>query len=123
MKHLAVLLALCGCTKHPAVFVAVSAGTIGALSCELQEGTDGDTLHTQAICGIITAGAALVLGGIAALVTHFADTSAHELPPDEEIAPGGMVRLHTHTAPPPIVVEPDAGVAPVDAAVISPPDA
>ena len=133
MKRLALLLALhsgtTGCTKHPVIVVASTAFTIGGLSCEIQDGDD-DTLHTQKVCGIIAGVAALALGGIAALVTEFADTTAHEIPNDEEITPGGTVRLHTHTAPPPVPLDAGAvdstiapATAPVDAGVISPPDA
>jgi hypothetical protein len=50
----------------------------------------------------------LGLGGLAWLVTEFADTNAHELPPDDEMLPDGAVRVHTHTELPPVPI--DAGV-------------
>jgi len=109
------LVALCGCAKHPAVTIGVAGGGIGLLTCEMNGAS-------QQTCGIITAAVALGLGGLAALVTTFADTSAHQLGPDEEITPEGTVKLHTHTALPPVPLDagvPDAAfdAAPVDAGV------
>jgi hypothetical protein len=111
---LALALALLGtqptCAAHPAITVAVGGGSIGLLSCELQGGE-------QKTCGIVTGAVAIGLGGLAWLVTHFADTNAHELPNDDEMLPNGAVRVHTHTDLPPVPI--DAGLP--DAAV--PPDA
>ncbi len=127
MKRLALLLALCGCARHPAVTVAVGAGSVAFLTCEIQSPSfwdNHDQAHVQGTCGIITAGAALVLGGLAALVTTFADTSAHELGPDEEINEQGQVKLHTHTALPPVPIDagvPDAAAPVVDAGVADAP--
>ena len=107
MTRLLLVLALaCGCTRHPALTVGVAAGSVGLLSCEIND-------VSQGTCAIVGGGAALVLGGIAALVTYFADTSAHQLPPDEEMLPSGALRVRTHTEPPPVPI--DAGLA--DAAV------
>ena len=103
MKQLALLLVLnIGCAKHPVIIVAATAATIGRLSCEADDGT-------AKVCALTTAIVAVALGGLAALVTEFADTNAHQLPPDEEITTGGTLRLHTHTAPPPVPL--DAGIA------------
>ena len=118
MRRAVVILALCSslsCAKHPVITVAVASGTIGLMSCEINGASQG-------ACGIIGGTAALVLGGIAALVTAFADTNAHQLPTDEELLPNGAVRVHTHTDLPPVPL--DAGVP--DAAVMTdapPPDA
>jgi hypothetical protein len=111
MKRLALLLALTGCAKHPAVTVAVAAGSIGLLTCEVNGASFWDAhdqAHVQGTCGIITGAVVVALGGLAALVTAFADTQAHELGPDEEITPEGAVKLHTHTELPPVPL--DAGV-------------
>jgi|GEM_PF-3600664 len=110
------LAAQLACTNHPALTVGVGAGSIGLLSCEIQGASQGT-------CGIITGIAAVGLGGLAWLVTHFADTSAHQLPDDDETMSGGMVRLHTHTALPPVPPVPpvpdDGGV--IDATSPVPP--
>ncbi len=95
------LAAQLACVNHPALTVGVGAGSIGLLSCEVQGASQGT-------CGIITGIAAVGLGGLAWLVTHFADTSAHQLPDDDETLSDGMVRLHTRTALPPVPI--DAGV-------------
>jgi hypothetical protein len=108
--------------KHPAVTIGLVAGTIGFGTCGLAV----DKLGTCAVVGL---GAGFVLGGITGLVTTFADTSAHQLPSDEEpVEP--IVRVRSHTAPPPgpppgsAPVEPSAPpAAPVDAGVPAPVDA
>ncbi len=89
------------CANHPALTVGIGGGAVGLLSCEIQGGA-------QATCGIITGAVALGLGGLAWLVTEFADTNAHALPPDDEMLPDGTVRVHTHTAQPPVPL--DAGI-------------
>ena len=81
---------------------------VGGLACEI------DSPEKQSTCGIIAGGAALFLGGIAAVVMLFAPAEDHELPPldddDDE-----RVHVHTSTPPPPVPV--DAGVdAALDAA-------
>ena len=127
LKSIAVLLALAsgGCAQHPSVTVGVGAGSIALVTCEVNQlsfWANNDSLHTQGSCGILTAAVVLALGGLAAIVTHYADTSAHELGPDEEITTEGTVRLHTHTAPPPVPL--DAGIvdsASIDAAVVDAP--
>lgn len=91
------------CANHPALTVGVGAGSIGLLSCEIQGASQGT-------CGIITGIAAVGLGGLAWLVTHFADTSAHQLPDDDEMLTGGTVRLHTHTALPPVPLASPGGL-------------
>jgi hypothetical protein len=100
------------CANHPALTVGIGGGAVGLASCEIQGGA-------QSTCGIITGAVALGLGGLAWLVTQFADTNAHELPPDDEMLPDGAVRVHTHTELPPVPL--DAGVP--DAAPIVPADA
>ncbi|CAN5599608.1 hypothetical protein BH11MYX1_BH11MYX1_40030 [soil metagenome] len=112
MRQLALVAAIAAqlsCANHPALTVGVGAGSIGLLSCEVQGASQGT-------CGIITGIAAVGLGGLAWLVTHFADTSAHQLPDDDETLTDGTVRLHTHTALPPVPPVPlDGGL--VDATV------
>jgi hypothetical protein len=131
MRHrlgpLALALALTNvsCARHPTATVAIAAGGVALLTCEVNNASfwdSHDAKYVQGTCGIITAGVALVLGGLTALVTAFADTSAHEIPPDEEITPEGTVRLHTHTALPPVPME-DAGVPLPDGAGAPAPDA
>ena len=117
MPAIAMLFALAGCTfsqKHTPVTVGVAAGVIGFGGCYV------DNVKAST-CGIVGGSAALFLGGIAALVTLIADTSAHELPPQPDLDQDqqGRVRVHTHTALPPVL--PDAGVPLVDAALPSPP--
>jgi len=103
------------CARHPAITVGIAAGSVGLLSCEVNGAS-------QAACGIIAGSVGLALGGIAALVTYFADTSAHALPSDDELLPNGAVRVHTHTDLPPVPLDggiPDAppppDAAPADA--------
>ena len=100
------------CANHPALTVGIGGGAVGLVSCEIQGGA-------QSTCGIITGAVALGLGGLAWLVTQFADTNAHQLTGDDEMLPDGAVRVHTHTELPPVPL--DAGVA--DAAPIVPADA
>ena len=61
------------CANHPALTVGIGGGAIGFGSCEIQGGS-------QATCGIIGGAVALGLGGLAWLVTEFADTNAHDAP-------------------------------------------
>lgn len=101
-----VLVLLCGCEfsqKHPAVTVGIASGIVGFGGCELDE-------VKAKTCAEIGGAAAVFLGGIAALVTLFADTEDHELPPDEEMLPSGAVKVRTHTLLPPGLAI-DAGVA------------
>ena len=106
------LLGLAGCTfaqKHPGVTVGIVSGTIGFGACQL-------SVERIGTCSAVGAVTGLVLGGITGLVTLFADTSAHELPPfQEEAEEPQFKRVKSHTAPPPGL--PDAGVGPVDAGV------
>ena len=109
------LFALAGCAfakKHPGVTVGVVAGVVGSGACLMAV----DNLQT---CAIIGGVAGLGLGGLTGLVTMFADTEAHELPPFTEDQDDGSV-VRTRTEPPPGL--PDAGVgAAVDAGVAAPP--
>jgi hypothetical protein len=109
MKRAALLLALCGCMfakNHPGVTIGATAGVIGFGAC-------GMAVEKLDTCALIGGSAALVLGGITGLVTMFADTSAHELPPFEE---DQDQTIRTRTEPPPGL--PDAGVPmAIDAAV------
>lgn len=109
MKAAIVAVALMlSCARHPALTVGIAGASIGLASCEIQGGE-------QRNCGIITAAVGLGLGGLAWLVTTFADTDAHALPSDdEEVLPNGAVRVHSRTELPPVPL--DAGMA--DAAVV-----
>ncbi len=106
MKRLAVVLALAGCgsaQRHPAITAGIVGLAVGGLSCEI------DSPDSQASCAIIGGSAAVFLGGIAALVTLFADTSDQSNQVfDDDDQGSASVRLHTSTPPPPVVV--DAGV-------------
>ena len=117
MKHVSLVLvfALGSCTfaqKHPGITTGLVAGTIGFGTCGLAV----DKLGT---CSIVGGIAGLAIGGITGLVTTFADTSAHDLPPlEEEEPPVVRVKTHTPPPPPPLPATVDAGVpapAPVDA--------
>ncbi|HEU4615380.1 MAG TPA: hypothetical protein VFS15_24970 [Kofleriaceae bacterium] len=88
--------------KHPGVTVGIVAGTIGLGACEL-------SVEKIGTCSVVGGAAGLVLGGITGLVTLFADTSAHELPPFEEEQEPAFERVRTRTEPPP-GLPPDAGV-------------
>jgi hypothetical protein len=101
---LCALISLSGCesaAKHPAITVGTVAGTMGFGLCELSVAELGT-------CGIIGGVAALGLGGITALVTLLADTTAHEEPATGETQPGGT------EGPPglPEWMKTDAGVPP-----------
>ena len=121
MKRVVLLLMLVcvgGCTfaqKHPGITVGIVSGTIGFGACEL-------SVERLGTCSAVGAVTDLVLGSITGLVTMFADTSAHELPPfQEEEEQPEFRRVRSQTAPPPGL--PDAGVGPVDAGVPIPMDA
>ncbi len=107
MARLALMLALAvasgSCVKHPAVSAAIAGGVIGFGGCEIDSVKVGT-------CGIIGASTAVALGGIAWLVTTLFDTEDHEVTfaDDDELTPQGGVKVHTQTAPPPVVI--DAGV-------------
>jgi hypothetical protein len=114
---LVALIALGSCEfaqKHPAVTAGIVGASVGFMGCE----TDGvDTKYCAEAGG--AAGAGLFL--IAAVVTYFFDTGDNQpIPEDEElqqqqeVTNTGAIKVHTHTAPPPVVV--DAGVS-VDAVV------
>jgi hypothetical protein len=99
--------------KHPAVAAGIAGGTVGFVGCV----TDSVDMST---CAIVGGSAALFLGGIAALATLLFETNDTQPVPEdeeEEMTRSGAIKVHTHTAPPPVVI--DAGVAPVP--VVPPP--
>lgn len=117
MKRAAILVTLVlvgGCAfsqKHPGVTVGIVAGSIGFGACGL-------AVEKLGTCSAIGGAAGLVLGGITGLVTMFADTSAHELPPlEEEQDDEPFVRRVKSTTEPPPGLPVDAGVpmVPLDA--------
>lgn len=111
MKRAVLLLMLASCgfaQKHPGITVGVVSGTIGFGACGL-------SVEKVGTCSAVGAVTGLVLGGITGLVTMFADTSAHQLPPlEEEDPPFVRRRVKTQTAPPPVPIDTevpsDAGV-------------
>ena len=112
------VLALCaGCAKHPPVTVGVAAGAIGFGACMVDDAHAGT-------CGIIGGGAAVLLGGLTALIMLVADTGDHSIPPDEQPEPEIIRKPRTHAVdagvdapvPAPESAPADAGVVDVDAA-------
>src|SRR5690242_20791295 len=102
----ALLLVLCGCAfaqRHAAITAGVVGGVIGYGTCAM----DGPKAST---CALIGGSTALFLGGVVAIVELVADTSAHQLPPDDgpQILPNGAVLIHSHPALPPGAVIPPA---------------
>jgi hypothetical protein len=84
----ALVIALSGCgfvQKHPAVAAGIFGGSIGFTACAI----DSAKIPT---CAIIGGSAAVFLGGIMTLVTLFADTQDHSLPPEEPEEPA-IVRV------------------------------
>jgi outer membrane biosynthesis protein TonB len=108
------VLALGSCAfaqKHPAITAGIASGTIALVPCL-------PAVESATTCLAIGAIAGLAIGGITGLVTTFADTNAHELPPFEEPEPPIVRKKKTETAPPPepVPVSVDAGVPLADAA-------
>lgn len=104
------VLALGSCAfaqKHPAITAGIAAGTIALVPCL-------PAIENPTTCLAIGAIAGLAIGGITGLVTTFADTNAHELPPFEEEEPP-IVRRKKAPPPPEPVTPADAGVPDVDA--------
>jgi hypothetical protein len=116
MKRLALVLALCACAqaqRHPAIAIGIVGAVVSGLACEM------DTPAHQSTCGIIMAAAGGGLGvitGIATLIANTNETSVTSGDDDMEME-GGAVRVHSHTAPPPVPL--DAGVV-VDSAPVPP---
>jgi hypothetical protein len=90
--------------KHPGVTAGIATGMIALVPCL-------PAVEKPAVCLLVGGGAGLAIGGITGLVTMFADTEAHELPPFEEEEPP-IVRVKTHTAPPPGEAPPTTGEPP-----------
>lgn len=116
MRRVALLLALTGvfgcaqAQRHPAIAIGIVGAVVGGLACEM------DSPAHQSTCGIImlAAGGGLgVITGIATLIADTNETSVTSGDDDMEMQ-GEAVRVHSHTAPPPVPL--DAGVV-VDGAV------
>jgi hypothetical protein len=90
--------------KHPAITAGIAAGTIALVPCL-------PAVEHPTTCLAIGGVVGLGIGGITGLVTTFADTSAHSLPPDEEPEPPIVRRKKTVPPPDPVLpVAVDAGV-------------
>ena len=85
-----------GCAQHPALVVGVTTGVIGFGACEVDD-------VRVSVCGATGAITGIVFGALTAIIYHFTDSSAHQLPSDAELGPGGVVRVHTTTPLPPKV--------------------
>jgi hypothetical protein len=107
MNKLALLLALCGCAqaqRHPAIAIGIVGAVVGGLACEM------DSPAHQSTCGIIAAAAGGGLGVITGLATLIGETNdTSEASDDDMEMAGSAVRIHTHTALPPVPLL-DAGV-------------
>jgi hypothetical protein len=105
---LVTLLAVGSCEfaqKHPAVTAGITGASVGFLGCEV------DSVDVK-VCAIVGGSAGAFLGGIAALATllfETNDTEPAQVEGEQEMTQGGAIRVHTHTAPPPVEI--DAGVA------------
>jgi hypothetical protein len=115
VKPLAIVLVVslgsAGCLNHPVATIASASAVVGFGGCAIDEVSIGD-------CAAIGAITAVFFGGLAWLLYHYTDSSAHELKMDESLGSNGALELHTFTPPPPVPV--DAGVALPDAAPIAP---
>ena len=107
---LVVALGLAGCAEHPVATIASATTVIGFGGCAVDEVKLGDCAAIGAISGVF-------FGGLAWLLYHYTDSSAHELKMDESIGSNGAVRLHTFTPPPPPPVPVAPVATPVDAGV------
>lgn len=117
-RALVLVLALGSCefaAKHTAVTAAITGATVGFAGCAV------DSVDVKT-CGVISAAAAVFLGGIVAIVNLVANTSDNASPdiaPDPAELPPDIVRVGTHTEPPPVILV-DAGVdaRPIDASAV-----
>ena len=115
MTRAALILALCGCAfsqKHPAITTAIVGGVVGGAACEI------DNPGKQIYCAYATAGAAVFLGGIVALVYLFTNVDEHEMVIDDTDEAGA---IHTSTPPPP-GEQVDAGIDTAPVADAAPSD-
>lgn len=96
--------------KHPAITAGIATGAIALVPCL-------PAVEHPTTCLAIGAAAGVAIGGITGLVTTFADTTDHSLPPDDEpLEP--IQRVESTTPPPPgPAPEPPPPPAPVDAGV------
>ena len=122
MRNIALLLEMAGCAsspRHPAIAIGIVTGIVGGLACEM------DSPAHQSTCGIIAGAAGVGLGtitGLAPLIGEPNDTSA-AAEEDMEME-GSAVRIHTHTAPPPVpLLDAGAPAVPLHAAPAPVPDA
>ncbi|HEY3806805.1 MAG TPA: hypothetical protein VGL61_29580 [Kofleriaceae bacterium] len=117
MKPLALVLAVSlaggGCMQHPVATIATATTAIAFGGCAIDEVQVGD-------CALIGAISGVFFGGLAWLLYHYTDSSAHELKMDEAIGSNGTLQLHTFTPPPPVPLAVDAGVPDAPIAPIAP---
>jgi len=120
MRKLALLLALCGCAqaqRHPAIAIGIVGAIVGGMTCEM------DSPAHQSTCGIIAGAVGLGLGAITGIATLIGETNDTSATSDDDMEmQGSAVRIHTHTAPPPMPIL-DAGVPDAVAADAAAPDA
>ena len=94
--------------KHPGITAGIVTGTIALLPCL-------PAVEHPTTCLAISAAAGVAIGGITGLVTTFADTTDHSLPPDSDLEDGRRIR--TSTPPPPGPAPEPEPTATVDAGV------
>ena len=118
MTRAALILALCGCAfsqKHPAITAGIVGGVVGGAACEI------DNPAHQSTCAYTTAGGALFMGGLTALLLLITNAGDEHFEPEED-----SDAVHTSTPPPPgeldAGVEVDAGAAPLADAGVAPVD-
>jgi len=114
MKRAVLCLALLGlgncafAVKHQAVTIGIVAGTVGFGTCELN-------INSHPTCAIIGGSAALVLGGITALVTLLANTNEQQQP--DPYLQDENSRTYESVTPPPPGLPPGPPGVPADAGV------
>jgi hypothetical protein len=98
--------------KHPAVTAGLTAGGMAFFGCE----ADGvDFTPCAKVTGVVGLGLFAVTFLATTFLTTSEDTEPVAVEGDQEMTQGGAIKVHTHTAPPPVMI--DAGV---DAAVDAP---
>ncbi len=102
--------------KHPGITAGIVTGTIALLPCL-------PAVEHPSTCLLVSAAAGVAIGGITGLVTTFADTTDHSLPPDTELEDSQRIRTTTPPPPGPAPESEPVPAAPADAGVAIPGDA